>query len=274
MPEPEDSPEFLQAMEAMRRSTPPELHAVFEEAYRNQERIQRRFLARRARSQLEVARIVANHATTHYDPIRRALADVNSDVIFSDEQDLLYKHLFEDLTSALDYVAFELVELLGTPDLGESGFRLVSFPYRKPGQSDESFVSIFDRLLPGLRQSSPGLAARIGTLASEQYLEKPWLWIMAETVNRLKHRGFPSRRPGIAYSREGMRIVGNSMVAVQPTNLWDSVPDPSGGPLPFNLNEFAEQSIAFVLSMIEEFTSVLASVDSGIDQRSPVRPDQ
>jgi hypothetical protein len=259
MPDSEDSDELRRTLEWMRRSLPPELHPAFEEAYRNQEQIQRRFSVRAPRTPLEMAMAVAHHAAVHYEPIKGALADVTSDVIFSDEQDLLYKHLFEDLTSALDYVAFDLVDRWGTPELGDARLRQVSFPYRKAGQTDESFASNLDRVLPGVRQSRPEVAERIGGIAAEQYLGKPWLWTMAETVNRLKHRGFPLRKPGLAYSREGMRIVGNSAVAVQPTSLWDAVPDPTGGSSPFNLNEFAEQSIAFVTAVVEEFASRAAS---------------
>jgi hypothetical protein len=109
---------------------------ALEEAYRNHERIQRGFPARISRSQLDAARLVVDHATSHFAPIRAALADVHSSAIFESEQDLLYKHLFEDLTSALDYVAFDVVERWGTPGLSDRELRRVSFPHGSPDQGD------------------------------------------------------------------------------------------------------------------------------------------
>jgi len=254
MAAPPDSEELQRLLAAMRRGTAPELQSAFEEALRNQERIMRGLGAPVSRTQLETARAVAQHADTHFEGIRSALSVTHPVPFFGEEQDLLYKHLFEDLTSALDYIAIDLVERWGTPEPNRGALRRVSFPYRSPGQSDAEFDGTVDRLLPGVRSTRPDLVTRLGDIAAQEYLSKPWLWVMSEIVNQLKHRGFPRRSPGLMYGRAGIRTVGNSNVAVQPTSLFDSVPDPAGGVGPFNLSDFAEQTIAFVKGIVAEFS--------------------
>lgn len=259
MPEGELPEDLRRALEAMRQRTPSEMHAVLEESFSNLAEIQPRWRPQPPKSRLEMSKILTQHAGVHFTSIREGLQSSSEGQAPTDEPDVLYKHLFEDLESALDYLALELVERFGTTPTDEAGRRLVMFPVRSPDESDDVFNQKMDRTLPGVRQAHPDLSAWIGLVAGQPYLEKPWLWRISKTVNVLKHRGFPTRRTGVSYDRNRMRRVGNTWVAVQPAGFWDAVEDLGENSPVFNLSEFALASIEFVKGVIRDFESRVAA---------------
>lgn len=256
-----DLPEDLRkALEGMKEGVSKEVHAALEESFRNVAKIESANRTRPTKSHVEMARLLVRHAYGHLDAIRRELSNISSEFTFTDEPDILYTHLFEDLESALDYMAFELVDRCGIPPEDEAGLRQVTFPYRNPEESSDDFLSKVDRNLPGVRSLHPEIIGRIATIVDRPYLERPWLWRVARIVNQLKHRGFPSRKIGVTYTKSRMRKVGNTWVAVRPDSLWDAVPDSSGMDPVFNLSEFAAASIEFVSAIVEEVASAADTV--------------
>ena len=257
-----DFPEHIQkAIQAVRHrlDLSPEMKASLEEAFGFLGEDAKVIARKGPRTRPIMAGLLVNHARLHLATIEEELARNAAEFHISYEADILYKHLFEDLMSALDYMACELwVRFCGGAE-DDPRIEGIGFPYPRPGEDSPTFVHKISSQLPQLPRTRPDICQKLINYATVPFEEGPLLFRLSRALNQMKHRNFVNRNLGVTYTRESMRQVGGVWVAVNPTGHFDTATT-DGVPRTLvmtNLTSLAEQSEKLVSRIVSELTGLL-----------------